>query len=380
MMPQRKGPRSGGHEVALWLEAVGIGVGEYQQDPKPWWRRGMVDPTWPDKIRVFCCISLHTAGYGSEVAVIKDCGKARLLTRADIARETGLPGNRVRRGVAALESDGWVQRRSASGKEDLERGDIEIHVYGTPKAPQAILEPQDAKEEPVASFPDGLPDELLKWLKRAKVHSVPAGDKLERAKVIAHEIATRETELLGLLRDKPEGGGAQASTGPRAVPVENEGTGVARVRPRVRAHSKTGVHKSVGVIDSNRKKNTAAAAPSLSGNGSHANSQSFEFPAAAAAIQQHFPATEDTFANKIAEAVVKLCGTGTIISDDALVECVEIGTRKNQRSAALYLDTVPQLFRNLYCDPLWKAREIVNHRTHYSDEEYFAALRILEGS
>ena len=82
-----------------------------------------------------------------------DRGKPRLLTRADIARETGLAGNRVRRGLVALESDGWLERKSASGKEALERDDIEIHVYGTPKPAQSTPEAEDAKEEPVASFP-----------------------------------------------------------------------------------------------------------------------------------------------------------------------------------------------------------------------------------
>ena len=28
----------------------------------------MIDQTWPDKLRVWSCVSLHTAGYSSEVA------------------------------------------------------------------------------------------------------------------------------------------------------------------------------------------------------------------------------------------------------------------------------------------------------------------------
>ena len=227
-MPQRKQPRSEGQNVPEWLEALGIGSGEWQLKPKPWLRRVMVDESWPDKARVWACVSLHTFGYSSEVAVTMDRGKPRLLTRADVAKETGMAGNRVRRGLVALEADGWLRRQSASGKEDLERGDIEIHVYGTPKPAQSNPEALDAQEAPVASFPDGIPDELLRWLKRAKVHNLPA-EKLERAKILAHEIAEGEKELLGLLRPPRERVRAKAPTGTARGPVKKS-HGAARER------------------------------------------------------------------------------------------------------------------------------------------------------
>lgn len=248
----RKQSQSEGGGVPRWLSDQGIGAGEWQSESKPRLRRVATDETWTDKARVWASLSLHSFGFSSPVAIRLDKGKPVLLTRGDIAKETGLPGPRVRRALAVLESDGWIERASVSGKADLERGDIEIRVFAIPRA--AVAGPESPAEPEAASYAsDGLPDELLRYLKRYKVRELPDSAGLERAKDLCHRLSELEGELRRVLKPELEGDSAQPPTGTRADPVEKPATGAARSRSGVRAPVKSGAHKSVGVKDSERK-------------------------------------------------------------------------------------------------------------------------------
>jgi hypothetical protein len=337
-MPLRKQPRSEG-QLPNWLEALGIGPGEWQMEAKPRLRRLMVDETWPEKARVWASLSLHSFGYSSEVAVTMDKGKPRLLTRADIARETGIDGAKVRRSLASLELEGWIERRSTSGKADLERGDIEIRIFPIPRLAAPVQEIEAVEE--VAALPDGLPDELVRYLRRFKVRDLPEASILEKAKGIAHQLSELEGELRRVLRPDVQVS-APASTGTRADSLKNTGTGVARNRPRVRAQSKSGAIKSIGVKENER---TAAAQP---------NGHGFKWKQAAAAVRRLDPTASDGWVQDFASSCLRsLHNAGESfdwVSDEVLALAVQKATRRNQTSAALYLKTVPVVLHHSRSD------------------------------
>lgn len=126
---QRKQPQVIENSTPRFLADQGIGSNEWQVESKSRLRRMAVSETWPDKARVWASLSLHSFGFSSPVAIRLHRGRPVLLTRGDIAEETGISGPRVRTALAVLESEGWIERASVSGKAGLERGDIEIRVF-----------------------------------------------------------------------------------------------------------------------------------------------------------------------------------------------------------------------------------------------------------
>ena len=93
--------------------------------------------------------------------------------------------------------------------------------------------------------------------------------------------------------------------------------------------------------DSDRKKNTAAASPLE--NGSHSNSESFQWHAAAAAIQKHFPRTEDGFAEDLAArcriVIENEGGDSDKLTDEALADVIQAAWKPGQQTAGLSYDS-----------------------------------------
>ena len=67
-----------------------------------------------------------------ELAVIMDGGKTRLLTPADIRKQTGLVKQNVSRGLAELDDAGLAERRSDDDKP-LRNGHILIYSWASPR-------------------------------------------------------------------------------------------------------------------------------------------------------------------------------------------------------------------------------------------------------
>jgi hypothetical protein len=66
---------------------------------------------------------------------------------------------------------------------------------------------------------------------------------------------------------------------------------------------------------------------------------------AAAAVQKFFPRTEDEFVLNLA-AVCQTAIADSVLTDEALADAVKMAHKPDQRSAGLFLKTVPTVLKN----------------------------------
>ena len=240
---QRKTPRAEGSSGG-WLSDLGVKPGEFQYETTARLRR--MAEMWPaERGRVWACLSLHSLGFRQEVAVKLVNGRLEPLTRADIARETGLSQAHVRRALVALENEGWIERASLSESGKLLRGEIAIRVFVAPR-PARFSEPIEGEPaaRPELDIPDTLPAILVAWARRRKRAAVLVGlGQLESERLVerAHTLEQAEAGLEAAFEEIIESR-AQSVTGPRAnpiEPVEKPAHGAARRYSRSRAQEKT---------------------------------------------------------------------------------------------------------------------------------------------
>jgi hypothetical protein len=112
--------------VPNWLADLGIKEGEYFCDSKHRYKRGMKSPVMSEAGRIWCCLALHTSAFQQELAVKMVSGKREPLRPGDIARETGIPKQNIRRGLKQLEPCGVEVRGTSKNK-------IEIYVRMVPR-------------------------------------------------------------------------------------------------------------------------------------------------------------------------------------------------------------------------------------------------------
>ena len=198
MTPSRKQVQSEG-TAGPWFYANGVKPGEWYTETKARTRAAMLNTDWPEKQRVWACLSLHTMGFGRELAVRMERGQTVFLRQTDIAKETGIGIKSVHRCVVELEREGWLLRETvATGPGQTE---LQIHCYALPRKPKAgEANPSTAPARPVY---DGLPEELAYWLRHLKL-GIPAGEKLEEARALAAELSDRAARFRACCKPEPQ--------------------------------------------------------------------------------------------------------------------------------------------------------------------------------
>jgi predicted transcriptional regulator len=105
---------------------------EFYMSAKARARRMMLESLSTHARRVYACLELATMGYLQELAVTMKGGNQRPLTPGDIAKQTGLSNQNVRRALAELERAGLAMRVADDGKE-LRQGHVRIHCWAYPR-------------------------------------------------------------------------------------------------------------------------------------------------------------------------------------------------------------------------------------------------------
>jgi hypothetical protein len=146
--------------------AILVRYGDFYFNTKSRCRRMMLNSLSAEARQVYACLELATMGFQQEVAVVMDGGKKRLLTRCDIAEQTGLHEAHARRGLVELELAGLAERRPIEGG-DLVKGNIEIYSWAEPH--QAKEPKRDPRAAPI---PGWMPDSwgaLRAFVKRSRL-------------------------------------------------------------------------------------------------------------------------------------------------------------------------------------------------------------------
>jgi hypothetical protein len=160
----------------------------------------MLDSLSSEARQVYACLELGTMGFQQELAVTMESGgKKRPLTPGDIAKQTELSNQNVRRGLVELESAGLAERRSDDGR-DLRHGHVVIYSWAVPRK----ASPARGSSRARLLFPDWFPtawEPLKPLIKRRRlsvfVDEVVArdyfkeGEQVARDQQKAEEVVTR---------------------------------------------------------------------------------------------------------------------------------------------------------------------------------------------
>ena len=205
MTPSRKTAQSQGRDglpVAWqWLSDLGVKPGEFQVETKARLRHAMKSREWPEKQRVWACLSLATMGFNQELAVKLERGQVVPLTQSDIEKQTGILVKNVHRCVLDLEAEGWLLRVPVDEARGLRRGEVQIHCYAVPRPPKRTkMEPE---AQPEADRYAGVAPELAYWLRHLKL-GVPPAEKLEQAIAAAAGLSAGVESFRELCRPEPD--------------------------------------------------------------------------------------------------------------------------------------------------------------------------------
>lgn len=118
-------------KVAPWLADLGIKPGEFFTDSKLRARRAMKSRCFSPAARVHICLGLHTMGFHQERAVKMEASKQVDLTPIDIAAETGLQKQNIRRHLEELQAVGLA------AVEGWTKGRVVIYAWAIPRPVEA---------------------------------------------------------------------------------------------------------------------------------------------------------------------------------------------------------------------------------------------------
>jgi hypothetical protein len=203
--PSRKTAQSQGRDglpVAWqWLSDLGVKPGEFQVETKARLRHAMKSREWPEKQRVWACLSLATMGFNQELAVKLERGQVVPLTQGDIEKQTGILVKNVHRCVLDLEGEGWLLRKAVDEERGLRRGEVQIHCYAVPRPPKRTKMEPEAQPE-ADRYADVAP-EIAYWSRHLKL-GVPTAENMERAREIAVSLNTGVESYRELCRPEPD--------------------------------------------------------------------------------------------------------------------------------------------------------------------------------
>lgn len=125
-----EGNGKGNGRVPEWLASLGItgeGQNTYLLETKRTLRRAMKARCMSPAGRVWCCLRLHTMGFQGEKAVKLEAGKLVDLTPTDVAAETGLHKQNIRRHVIELRQWGLADIKNST------KGSVELYSWADPR-------------------------------------------------------------------------------------------------------------------------------------------------------------------------------------------------------------------------------------------------------
>jgi hypothetical protein len=118
-----------------WLRKQNVRPGEWYGEAKAFARTAMRSARLStDAFQVLVSLRLHTMPYQSELAVTMRHGKRCPLSPSDIAKETDLSRQNVRRALVQLESAGFAQRKPI-GDGGLRKGNVQVYCFTVPHSP-----------------------------------------------------------------------------------------------------------------------------------------------------------------------------------------------------------------------------------------------------
>jgi hypothetical protein len=161
---------------------IAIEYGEYYFNTKARGRRMMQNSLSSEARRVYACLELATMGFQQELAVRMVDGEKQPLTRADISEQTGLSKQNARRGLVELEDEGLAERRPIIAEVPLQKGNVAIYSWATPRP-----KPEKKRESRATPFPVWFPTswEPLKPLVKRLRLQLPADLGVARDSLLA---------------------------------------------------------------------------------------------------------------------------------------------------------------------------------------------------
>ena len=327
MTPSRKQAQSEGGGFPQWLAELGVRPGGFYIETKARLVHAMKNKAWQDEPRVWACLALHTMAFQQELAVRMEGGALVPLRQVDIARETGIDVRKVQRAVQNLEKQGSVARQGQV------KGEVKIICYAVPRPPKKEADVETTSAP--ASIYDGLPDDLAVWLRKFKF-GAPETEKLNEAVQEAREVELHVQRLRELCKRGHSANRATVAILPEprsratkmdpARGVENSKMDPARQpksTPRADAHIRKKELKEI----------TAAAVESPT-----------DYRKAAAAVRQKFPQADNTLVARLAESCKAMLNGES--SDEVLASAVAAAYVPTQKSAGLFLRTVPEVLKH----------------------------------
>lgn len=171
-----------------WLKGLGVKSGRWYQSAKARPEQLMKISLSPEAAKVYACLELHTMGYKQELAIkMLKGGRMVPLTPTDIAQETGLSKQHVRRALEELEEKGLAERRPIAGN-DLTKGNVAIYSWAVPRPPK-----EQNGSHPRLPFPDWFSQSLepLRALIQRYKYELPKDLEAIRGSLSALEEAAR---------------------------------------------------------------------------------------------------------------------------------------------------------------------------------------------
>ncbi len=316
-----------------WLRKQGVPPGEWYPEAKAFARAAMrAAGLSVNAVLVLICLRLHTMPYQSELAVTMLKNKRRPITPTDIAKETGLSRQNVRRALAELEAAGFAQRRPI-GEGGLRKGNVEVYCWTVPRPP--------SESKIVVTRDYNLPKEILKLVRRFRIPLPDDFVATRDYKVFVEEAAKRykEAEIVAAHELK-----RAFFVAPGAPAYKEERKSLKETAARAEGSEKM-----------------AAAPPPIQPISKTPTAESL--PKTTAAIRERFPSTDDQFISRL----VGLCrerldANGKpqeLATDELIAKAVVTCHKKGQTSAGLYPKTVPQCVETWICteEPMVKRFE-----------------------
>jgi hypothetical protein len=324
MTPSRKPAQSEGGGFPQWLLELGIRPGGFYIETKARLVHAMTNREWQDEPRVWACLALHTMAFQQELAVRMDKGALVPLRQIDIAKETGIDVRHVQRAVRNLEKQGSLQRQGET------KGEVKLLCYAVPHRPKKDdVEAADAPEQ--GSIYDGLPDELAVWLRKFKF-GAPDQEKLNEALQEAREVALHVERLRALSKSGDSVNRVMVTKSTEShsrAPEKDAARGVQKSEMHAARQPKSTPRDDLHIRKKELKERTAAA----------------EVPAdyrkAAAAIRTKFPQANAALVKKLTESCQRVLNGR--LTDEILAKAVSTAYVSTQRSAGLFLNTVPEV-------------------------------------
>ncbi len=150
-------------------EGIEVPAGEFYFNTKDRCRRMMLNSLSAEARQVYACLEYHTMAFQQELAVKMVGGKRVPLAPSDVANETGLSKQHVRRAMVELEDEG-LAKREGDAEKGLRNGHVRLYSWASPH-PTANIK----KVATRGYLPDWFPDEIpgLASLAKQKKYEIP---------------------------------------------------------------------------------------------------------------------------------------------------------------------------------------------------------------